>query len=151
MYARRLTSMGRFVAAICMSGCASRPPTPHNGKTSAFPPHRIHPLMSAASSGPNAGITVTSSTLAGGPYANGEIKVISNNAAYATQWCPYRGTPPTNPVWRDTATGPNNPGQFLPVQWLVMLKANQAVNFALNPVSVTVVAGQRTRISVTYP
>lgn len=101
--------------------------------------------------GLNAGITIVSIQLNGGPYANGEIKVIANNAAYGTQWCPYQGSPPATPIWRSTATGPGNPGTFAPGAWMVMLKANQPVNFQNNPVAVTVTAGYRTRVSVTYP
>ena len=102
-------------------------------------------------SAPNASITVTSSQLSGGPYTNGEIKVIATNADYDTKWCPYQGSPPTNPVWRSTATVPGNPGAFAPGAWMVMLKANQTVSFQTNPVPVTVVAGYRTRVAVTYP
>ena len=102
-------------------------------------------------SAPNAGITITSSALSGGPYANGEIKVITNKAAYGTQWHPYHGTPPPVPVWHETTTGPTNPFAVAPTSYLVELKANQSVNFASNPVSVTVVAGYRTRIAVVYP
>ena len=102
-------------------------------------------------SAPNAGITVTSSQLTSGPYANGEIKTVANNATYRTQWHAYQGSPPQNPNWRETTTVPGNPGTFAPGSWKVMLKANQPVNFATNPVSVTVVAGYRTRVAVAYP
>lgn len=116
-------------AAIYLSGCATQQVT----------------------MAPNAGITITSSQLSGGPYANGEIYVTANNATYGTQWCPYKTSLPANPIWRGTATGPGNPGTFAPGQWFVKLKANQAVNFPSNPVSVNVVAGCRTTIAVTYP
>ena len=102
-------------------------------------------------SAPNAGITITSSALSGGPYANGEIKVVTNKAAYGTQWHPYHGTPPASPIWHGTTTGPGNPFAVAPTSYLVVLKANQPVNFSANPVSVTVVAGYRTRIAVVYP
>ena len=102
-------------------------------------------------SGPNAGITITSSQLSGGPYANGEIKVIANNAAYATQWYAYQGSPSSNPIWLPTTNSPGNPSQYAPGAWMVMLKANQPVNFQSNPVAVTVVADRRTRVAVTYP
>ena len=101
-------------------------------------------------SAPNAGITVTSSQLAGGPYANGEIKTIANNAIYGTQWCAYQGSFPTNPIWRPTTNTTSNPGTFAPGTWKVQLMANQAVTFATNPVTVAVVAGYRTRVAVAY-
>ena len=100
---------------------------------------------------PNAGITVTSSQLSGGGFANGEIKVIATKDSYGTMWCPYKGSPPAAPVWRSTANVTGNPGTVAPGAWMVMLKANQTVIFQNNPVSVTVVAGHRTRIAVTYP
>ncbi|MEO7319587.1 MAG: hypothetical protein ABIZ56_11410 [Chthoniobacteraceae bacterium] len=99
---------------------------------------------------PNAGITVTSSQLTGGSFANGEIKVIATDASFGTQWSPYKGSPPTNPVWRSTANVTGNPGTFAPGAWMVMLKANKPVAFQSNPVPITVVAGRRTRIAVTY-
>lgn len=131
MNTRNLASMSILACAALFTGCAL-----------------FHPVGMSV---PNAGITVTSSQLPGGPYSNGEIKVIDNNPAYGTQWCPYQGTQPSNPIWRSTATVPGNPGTFVPGSWKVMLKANQPVNFQPNPVLVNVVAGYRTRIAVTYP
>lgn len=130
MNARLVGTIGMLAGAVSFVGCA------------------YHPKVM---SGPNAGITITSSQMSGGPYANGEIKVIANNAAYGTQWCPYQGSPPSNPVWHTTANAPGNPDSCPPGGWLVMLKANQPVNFQTNPVPVTVVAGYRTRVAVTYP
>ena len=99
---------------------------------------------------PNTGYTITSSQLPGGPFASGEIKVITDNATYGTQWHAYQGTPPPVPVWRETTTGPSNPGTFAPGVWLVALRANVTVNWQSNPVAVTVVAGQRTRLAIAY-
>ena len=130
MNVRLVAMIGPCVAAAAFSGCASHLATTMNA--------------------PNAGITVTSSQLPGAP-PNGEIKVIATNAAYATKWCPYQGSPPATPVWRETTNVPGNPGPFAPGPWMVMLKANQAVNFQSNPVPVTVVAGYRTRVTVVYP
>ena len=130
MNARLAISIGMLAAVAAFAGCASHP--------------RIM-------SGPNAGIIVTSSQMSGGPYTNGEIKVIANKAAYATQWCPYQGSPPSNPIWLPTTNSPGNPSQYAPGAWMVMLRANQAVNFQSNPVAITVVGDQRTRIAVTYP
>ena len=102
-------------------------------------------------SAPNASITVTSSQLSGGPYTSGEIKVIATNAAYGTQWCAFQGGTPSNPIWRETTNVTGNPGTFTPGSWKVMLKANQSVTFQSNPVSVSVVAGYRTRVAAGYP
>ena len=123
-----------LVAAVYLSGCAS-------------------PKMVVATAGPNAGITITSVKLSGGPYANGQIYVTTNNANYGTQWSSYQGAPPAprNMIWHGTVAGPDNPGTCAPGQTFVQLKANQPVNFASNPVSVNVAAGYRTKIAVTYP
>lgn len=98
-----------------------------------------------------AGITITSSQLPGGPFSTGEIKVIATNASFGTQWYAYQGTLPSNPVWHETTNVAGNPSTFAPGSWLVMLRANQAVDFQSNPVSVTVVASYRTRVAVMYP
>lgn len=98
-----------------------------------------------------AGITITSSQLPGGPFSTGEIKVIATNASFGTQWYAYQGSPPSNPVWHEPTNVPGNPSTFAPGSWLVKLRANQAVDFQSNPVSVTVVASYRTRVAVMYP
>ena len=130
MNVRLAVLSGMVGAAASFSGCAS-----HVART-----------MNA----PNAGITVTSSKLPGGP-PNGEIKVIASNATYGTQWCLYQGSAPSNPVWRETTNVPGNPSPCAPGPWMVKLKANQSPNFQSNPVPVTVVAGFRTRVAVVYP
>ena len=101
-------------------------------------------------SAPNAGITVISTRLKGGTFANGEIKTIANDAVHATRWCAFQGSPPLNPTWRQATKGAGNPGKFSPGVWMVMFKANKPVNFATSLLQVRVFAGFRTRVSVTY-
>lgn len=100
--------------------------------------------------GPNAGIIIASFPLGGGPYDNGQIKVVTNNAAYGIEWCPYQGSFPTTPIWRSSVTGPGNPGTFSPGPWMVKLRANQPVTFQVNPVAITVTAGNLTRVGVSF-
>ena len=85
--------------------------------------------------------------MSGGPYANGQIKVTANNAAYGTQWYAYLGVPPGNPIWRDTTYV----ATCAPGTWMVKLKANTTVTWtATNPTPVTVVAGYQNVVAVTY-
>jgi hypothetical protein len=132
MKTSRWVWVGLLIAIVHLTGCAS-------------------PRVAGLNTAPNAGITITSSKLNGGPYANGEIYVTANDPTYCTQWCPYKTTLPTNPIWRETTPGANNPGPFAPGSRFVRLKANRPVNFSSNPVSVNVVAGWRTKIAIVYP
>lgn len=132
MYAKYWISIGMLVAIASLTGCSS-----------------VH-QKSGRPATVNAGITITSSPLQGGPYANGQIKVVTDDPDYGTEWCPYRNVPPSNPSWRSTVTGPGNPGSFAPGKRFVMLQTNQPVNFPSNPVCVNVVAGRRTKIVISY-
>ena len=132
MKAKQGASIGMSVAAAYLTGCTS-----------------VH-QKSARLATVNAGITITSSPLQGGPYANGQIKVVTDDPDFGTEWCPYRSVPPSNPIWRSTVTGPGNPGSFAPGKRFVMLQANQPVNYPSNPVCVNVVAGRRTKVVISY-
>lgn len=97
---------------------------------------------------PSAGITITSVLMSGGPYANGEIRVLADDASYNTEWYAYTA-PPLPPSGWPKANDP--PVTAAPGQCWVMLKTSKPVNFPSNPISLNVVKGRRTRIVIDYP
>ena len=142
------------MVAMGLVGCANTHRPSHNEKTFA-----LAAIGSGPTSGPSAGITVTSGNIGGGGLNGaGRVKVVTNDFGnnYETEWRVIGESGPVHwhPSARPLTFGapPENPADYLPVPLKIQLrsKKNNAVTFSANPVHVQVVGGVQARIFVEY-